>query len=146
MFGSRYPYGYSTPVRAARVFPSSIEPCQNSARNVTRSTAQILRHELERGAAISEQVLAGKIGWEALFELADEKAQSDWFLVLTASSENKDNLEACCGWLEGHAIGLVIALEQQLNIYVSPWPGIRREENAICVVGVKLGFVSPGAR
>jgi poly(A) polymerase len=118
---------------------TSIEPCQNSARNVTRSTAQILRRELERGAAISEQVLAGFRGWEALFELADEKAQSDWFLVLTATSENNDSLSACCGWLEGHVIGLVIALEQQLNIYVRPWPGIRRGQNAICVVlGLKL--------
>ena len=118
---------------------TSIEPCQNSARNVTRSTAQILRHELERGATISEQVLAGLIGWEALFELADEKVQSDWFLVLTASCENNDRLSACCGWLEGNAIGLVIALEQQLNIYVRPWPGIKRGQNAICVVlGLKL--------
>jgi poly(A) polymerase Pap1 len=118
---------------------TSIEPCQNSARNVTRSTAQILRRELERGVAISEQVLAGKIDWEALFELTDEKAQSDWFLVLTASSENNDSLSACCGWLEGHAIGLVIALEQQLNIYVRPWSGIRRRQNTICVVlGLKL--------
>ncbi|MEW5859786.1 MAG: poly(A) polymerase [Cyanobacteriota bacterium] len=118
---------------------TSIEPCQNSARNVTRSTAQILRRELERGAAISEQVLAGKIGWEALFELADLQAQSDWFLVLTASSENNDSLEACCGWLEGHAIGLVIALEQRLDVCVRPWPGIRRGQNAICVVlGLKL--------
>jgi hypothetical protein len=98
-----------------------------------------LRRELERGAAISEQVSAGKIAWEALFELADEKAQSDWFLVLTASSENNDSLSACCGWLEGHAIGLVIALEQQLNIYVRPWTGIKRGQNAICVVlGLKL--------
>jgi hypothetical protein len=84
-------------------------------------------------------VLAGKIAWEALFELADEKAQSDWLLVLTATSENTDSLEAGCGWLEGHAIGLVIALEQQLNIYVRPWPGIRRGQNASCVVlGLKL--------
>jgi poly(A) polymerase Pap1 len=118
---------------------TSIEPCQNSARNVTRSTAQILRRELERGTAISKQVLAGKIGWEALFELADEKAQSDWFLVLRASSENKDSLSACCGWLEGHAIGLVIALEQRLDVCVRPWPGIKRGQNAICVVlGLKL--------
>ena len=118
---------------------TSIELCQNSARNVTRSTAQILRCELERGAAISEQVLAGKRGWEALFELADLQAQSDWFLVLTASRENKDSLSACCGWLEGHAIGLVIALEQRLDVCIRPWPGIRRGENVICVVlGLKL--------
>jgi hypothetical protein len=118
---------------------TSIEPCQNSARNVTRSTAQILRRELERGVAISEQVLAGLIGWEALFELADEKAQSDWFFVLRASSENNDRLSACCGWLEGHAIRLVIALEQRLDVCIRPWPGIRRGQNAICVVlGLKL--------
>jgi len=98
-----------------------------------------LRCELERGAAISEQVLAGKIAWEALFELADEKAQSDWFLVLTASRENNDRLSACCGWLEGHAIGLTIALEQRFDVCVRPWPGIRRGQNAICVVlGLKL--------
>jgi 2'-5' RNA ligase len=118
---------------------TSIEPCQNSARNVTRSTAQILRRELERGAAISEQMLAGKIGWEALFELVDLQAQSDCFLVLTASRENNDSLEACCGWLEGNAVGLVIALEQRLDVCVRPWPGIRRGQNAICVVlGLKL--------
>jgi poly(A) polymerase len=118
---------------------TSIEPCQNSARNVTRSTAQILRRELERGVAISKQVLAGFRDWEALFELADEKAQSDCFLVLTASRENNDSLSACCGWLEGHAIGLVIALEQRLDVCVRPWPGIRRGQNAICVVlGLKL--------
>ena len=59
--------------------------------------------------------------------------------MLTASCENNDSLSACCGWLEGNAIGLVIALEQQLNIYVRPWPGIKRGQNAICVVlGLKL--------
>jgi hypothetical protein len=98
-----------------------------------------LRRELERGAAISEQVSAGFRGWEALFELVDEKAQSDCFLVLTASRENNNSLSACCGWLEGNAIGLIIALEQRLDVCVRPWPGIRRGENAICVVlGLKL--------
>ncbi|MEQ8997642.1 MAG: poly(A) polymerase [Coleofasciculus sp. B1-GNL1-01] len=113
---------------------TSIEPCQNSARNVTRSTAQILRREFERGAAISEQVLAGKIGWDALFEIADLPTQSDSFLVLTATCDNNDRLSACCGWLEGHAIGLVIALEQQLDLYVRPWTGILKGQNRICAV------------
>ncbi len=118
---------------------TSIEPCQNSARNVTRSTAQILRSELERGAAISAQVLAGNIGWDALFDLADLSAQSDCFLVLTATGENNDRLSACCGWLEGYAIGLIIALEQRLDVYVRPWTGIRRGQNRISVVlGLKV--------
>jgi hypothetical protein len=60
-------------------------------------------------------------------------------LVLTASRENNDSLSACCGWLEGHAIGLVIALEQRLDVCVRPWTGIKRGQNAICVVlGLKL--------
>ncbi|MEQ8975106.1 MAG: hypothetical protein RIE73_32560 [Coleofasciculus sp. C1-SOL-03] len=48
-------------------------------------------------------------------------------------------MRACCGWLEGHAIGLVIALEQRLNIYVRPWTGIQKGQNRISVVlGLKL--------
>jgi hypothetical protein len=84
-------------------------------------------------------VLTGKTSWATLFETANLQAQSDWFLVLTASSEDNDRLEVCCGWLESHAIGLVINLEQQLNVWVRPWTGIRRTQNRSCVVlGLEL--------
>lgn len=50
---------------------TSIEPCQNSAANVSRSTAEILQNEFDRGAKIAEKALAGEIGWESLFEAVE---------------------------------------------------------------------------
>jgi poly(A) polymerase len=113
---------------------TSIAPCQNSTRNVTRSTAEILRRELGRGAEIASQVLTGNTNWTTLFESVDLLGQSNAFLVLTVSSAEVGNLEKCSGWLEGHLIGLVIILEQKLNIYVRPWPGIQKKQNLVIVV------------
>ncbi|GEM_PF-3063917 len=111
-----------------------IEPCQNSARNVCRSTAQILQNEFVRAAKIAEQVLAGDLGWKTLFESIDLQKESELLLFVTAKSEDNESLESCAGWLEGNAIGLVIYLEQQLNASVRPWPGIRREQNRSKIV------------
>ncbi len=117
---------------------TSIAPCHNSTRNVTRSTAEILRRELERGAEIASQVLTGNTTWTTLFESVDLSAQSNAFLVLTVSSEKVGNLEKCGGWIEGHIIGLAINLEQKLNIYVRPWPEIQKRQNLVSVV---LGII-----
>ncbi|MBD1920305.1 DUF504 domain-containing protein [Microcoleus sp. FACHB-831] len=118
---------------------TSIEPCQNSARNVSRSTAEILRREFVRGAEIVERALAGEIGWEMLFESADLKAQSSLFLVLSATIEDSDRSLSACGWLEGRIIGLAINLEQQIDVCVRPWPGIRKDQNKIsAILGLEL--------
>ena len=111
-----------------------IEPCQNSARNVSRSTAQILQNEFVRAAKIAEQVLAGEVAWSSFFDMIDLQKESELLLVVTTISENNESLESCGGWLEGNAIGLVIHLEQQLNASVRPWPGIRREQNRCKIV------------
>ncbi len=129
--------GKQYPVRKSREwFPviTSIEPCHNSTRNVARSTAEILRRELGRGAEIAEEVLAGNTAWATLFESADLPEQSNAFLVLTVSSAEVGELEKCGGWLEGNTIGLAINLEQKLNIHVRPWPGIRRRQNLVSAV------------
>jgi poly(A) polymerase len=129
--------GKQYPVRKSREwFPviTSIEPCHNTTRNVARSTAEILRRELGRGAEIAEEVLAGNTAWATLFESADLPEQSNAFLVLTVSSAEVGELEKCGGWLEGNTIGLAINLEQKLNIHVRPWPGIRRRQNLVSAV------------
>jgi poly(A) polymerase len=113
---------------------TSIAPCQNSTRNVTRSTAEILRRELTRGAEIASEVLAGNTTWTTLFESVDLAEKSNEFLVLTVSSAEVGNLEKCGGWIEGHLIGLAINLEQKLNISVRPWPGIQKRQNLVSVV------------
>lgn len=118
---------------------TSIEPCQNSARNVSRSTAQILRREFVRAAALATRVKAGEIGWEALFEQAELQAESELFLILTAKSQNNQDLETCRSWLEGRIIGLVIDLEHKLDAFVRPWPGMRKEQNTwSAVLGLQL--------
>ena len=129
--------GRQYPVRKSREYLpiiTSIEPCQNSTRNVTKSTAEILRREFERGAEIAKQVWEGETNWLALFESIDLAEESDLFLVLTVTSENRDNLDKSCGWLEGHIIGLAINLEQKLNINVRIWNKIQRGINLARVV------------
>ena len=133
--------GKHYPVRKSREWLpviTSIEPCQNSTRNITRSTAEILRRELGRGAEIAREVLAGNTAWTTLFESVDLLEQSNTFLVLTVSSEEVANLEKFGGWIEGNIIGLVINLEQKLNIAVRPWPEITRRQNLVSIV---LGII-----
>ncbi|NJL69586.1 MAG: hypothetical protein HC894_28835 [Microcoleus sp. SM1_3_4] len=120
---------------------TSIEPCQNSTRNVTRSTAAVVRSELNRGAEIARQVLAENADWAALFEPVDLSVRSQNFLVLTASSEVVDNITECAGWIEGNLIGLAINLEHKLNIDVIPWPEIQIESyRIIAVLGVNCNL------
>ncbi|OUL23549.1 poly(A) polymerase [Nostoc sp. 106C] len=117
---------------------TSIDPCQNTARNVTRSTAQILCHEFARGATLTKQILAGAEKWSSLFEPIDLQQESKIFLILKVSNQDNHELEKCCGILEGYIIGLIIQLEQ-LDIFVRPWTGIQKMENtARLVLGLNL--------
>ncbi|MBD2340262.1 DUF504 domain-containing protein [Calothrix sp. FACHB-156] len=117
---------------------TSIEPCQNTARNVTRSTAQIIRSEFARGATLTGQILAGEEKWTALFEPIELHKESEIFLILKVSNQDKRQLEKCCGILEGYIISLIIQLEQ-LGIFVRPWTGIKKMENTVhLVLGLHL--------
>ena len=117
---------------------TSIDPCQNTARNVTRSTAQIVRSEFARGATLTKRILAGEEKWTALFEPIELQQQSEIFLILKLSNQDASELEKCCGILEGHIIGLIIQLEQ-FGIFVRPWTGIQKMQNtARLVLGLHL--------
>ncbi|WP_339375947.1 poly(A) polymerase [Calothrix sp. NIES-2098] len=117
---------------------TSIEPCQNTARNVTRSTAQILRHEFARGARLTKQILAGEEKWTALFEPIDLHQESEIFLILKVSNQDNRELEKCCGILEGYIIGLIIQLEQ-IGIFVQGRTKIQKMENTVrLVLGLNL--------
>jgi poly(A) polymerase len=106
---------------------TSIPPCQNSARNVTRSTAQILKSEFERGAAIIQKVRENQLTINTLFEPATLETQCELILTLTLTSNHPTALELSAGWLEGHIIGLILDLERQLNLFVRPWPTIQKQ-------------------
>lgn len=69
---------------------TSIEPCQNTARNVTQSTVQILQQEFTRGAVTIEQILVGKLKWDSLFVSTDLHNHSLSCLISTGDDKNQD--------------------------------------------------------
>ncbi|BAY24015.1 RNA 2',3'-cyclic phosphodiesterase [Calothrix sp. NIES-2100] len=117
---------------------TSIEPCHNSARNVTRSTAQIVQNEFARGATLTGRILAGQDKWTALFKPIELHQETETFLILKVGNQDARELEKCCGILEGYIISLIIQLEQ-LGIFVRPWTGIQKMQNtARLVLGLHL--------
>ncbi|WP_228045450.1 MULTISPECIES: poly(A) polymerase [unclassified Tolypothrix] len=117
---------------------TSIEPCQNTARNVTRSTAQIIQSEFARGATLTERILAGEEKWTALFKPIELHQESEIFLILKVSNQDEHELGKCCGILAGYIISLIIQLEQ-LGIFVRPWTGMQKMQNtARLVLGLHL--------
>lgn len=43
-------------------------PQQNSTFNVSISTKRVILNEFERGMAITEEIMMGKVAWDRLFE------------------------------------------------------------------------------
>ncbi|MEO0967646.1 MAG: poly(A) polymerase [Cyanobacteria bacterium J06639_18] len=109
---------------------TSISPCQNTARNVTKSTLNILRSEFMRGADLSKQALIHNENWNLLFDSPDfnsrlKLSESDVLelntLIKLEIRDNRDreNLENRLSLVESQIVGLIIQLEQ-LGIFVRP--------------------------
>ncbi|WP_310481435.1 poly(A) polymerase [Chamaesiphon sp. VAR_48_metabat_403] len=105
---------------------SSIEPCKNTARNITHSTAKILSDEFTRAAEISTSILAGKDTWTSLYEPIDLSMTADTILTIVIVDADKDKLQKSTSSLEAAIIGLIIQLEQ-LDIFVRPNTQIDRQ-------------------
>ncbi len=122
---------------------TSIEPCKNTARNITRSTAQILQSEFTRGA----KMLTNHNSLTSLFEPINLAINSTDLLKITAASQNIQELEICCGILEGCIIALAIQLEQHdIFVRLSPKPEISEHTASIMLflnlpVGCELSLV-----
>jgi poly(A) polymerase len=112
------------------LFPivSSIAPCKNTARNVTRSTCQILQAEFDRGARICEQILAGKSTWKSLYEPTDLSADLNALLTIAIADPVESERLKSSNLLESTIVGLIIQLEQT-GIFVRPHPQIEMIEN-----------------
>ena len=50
------------------------------------------------------------------------------FLLLTIKAKNSNDLEFCAGWLEGNIFGLLLNLEQELNIDLRPNTQIKKQQ------------------
>jgi poly(A) polymerase len=106
---------------------SSIEPCKNTARNITHSTAKILSDEFTRAAEICTNILAGKDTWTSLYEPIDLSTTADTILTISIVDSDKDKCQKSTSSLEAAIIGLIIQLEQ-LGIFVRPNTQIDRQE------------------
>ncbi len=122
------------------LFPivSSIAPCKNTARNITRSTDRILHSEFTRGAEIVAKILTGKDSWLSLYEPVDLSIESNTSLQITITNPDNEKLKESSNILEAYIIGLIIQLEQ-VDIFVRPNPKIDRSENIHkCVLSIEL--------
>ncbi len=103
------------------------EPFENTAYNVTRSTARTLRAEWSRAA---RDPLA------ELFTPVDLRDESERFLVLTLTGEPAVRADLA-GRVEGRIVGLLVDLERRLHLHVRPWPDVfGSEETARMVIGL----------
>ncbi|PCC69260.1 Poly(A) polymerase central domain-containing protein [Nannocystis exedens] len=88
-------------------------PPFNSARHVTRSTLALLHAELRRGHALAS---AGDPAVVAAVDPAGHPRRVELTLVGVAEAPAR-----CVGWLEGHVMGLLLALEDA-GARVRPYP------------------------
>jgi poly(A) polymerase len=111
---------------------SAIEPCKNTARNVTRSTAKILQSEFTRGATITSQIIAGKSDWLSVYTPSNLAGEFANVLAITIAHPDRPELEKSLGILEACIIGLVIQLEQ-LDLFVRPSPRVEHRDRTSTV-------------
>ncbi len=117
---------------------TTIKPYYNSARNVTRSTASILQQELNRGNEILKNQKKGAISWKSLFMAIDTSSTIN--LTINIKAKSLEQLNQACGWVEGHLVGLIIALEQVSNLIIRPYPSIEHKHNKAIL---QLGLLYP---
>ncbi|HNG96596.1 MAG TPA: hypothetical protein PLB32_27580, partial [Acidobacteriota bacterium] len=100
---------------------TSVAPHQNSARNISRSTAQLIKDEFRRG-----RECAADHQWLRLFEPVVQ-AVSGATLNLQYQIEVvvASDFDKVAGWLEGRMFGQILVLEQRCpGVQVRPWPGV----------------------
>ncbi|WP_309739768.1 poly(A) polymerase [Chamaesiphon sp. OTE_20_metabat_361] len=107
---------------------SSIAPCKNTARNVTRSTARIIQAEFDRGAQITAQILAGKSTWKSLYKPIDPVIGMSALLSIAISDPDAIECQKCSDMFESTIVGLTIQLEQ-IGIFVRPIPQVELLEH-----------------
>ncbi len=93
---------------------TSVKPCFNSARNVTRSTFQVMKAELKRANT------AMQTNGITVFE--EQSLPVNQLIQLQAVCRNEEELAEVKGWLEGNVVGLLLALENA-GVSVRPYPG-----------------------
>ncbi|PTL78418.1 poly(A) polymerase [Vitiosangium sp. GDMCC 1.1324] len=99
-------------------------PLRNSARNVSRSTLQVMRDELSRAREVVRRARAeGTVAaWDSLFEPADLESELPVRLVVSVEASSPEAHEAASGWVLGHLTALVYRMEADRRLFARPFP------------------------
>ncbi|CAD5111543.1 unnamed protein product [Dimorphilus gyrociliatus] len=89
-------------------------PQQNLTSAVTKSTRSIILKEMERASEIMEDIVAGKLSWDNLFESFNFFDNYSTFMVVKTSTNMKMNLTKWIDLLESRILVLVKKID---NLY-----------------------------
>ncbi len=101
-------------------------PHRNIARNATRSTREVVRAEAERAHALVREAQLGRAGWGEWLAPVDPRAECPRRVELALEGP-----EAAAGWVDGHVVGLVLALERAGATGLRPFPRRERRPGAL---------------
>jgi poly(A) polymerase len=99
-------------------------PPRNTARNVSRSTLQVLREELAQASKAVQRARAEGTAeaWEALFTPSNLTQELPTRLVVSIEAPTAEAREAAAGWVLGHLTALVYRLEGDRRLFARPFP------------------------
>jgi len=102
-------------------------PQQNSTFNVTQSTLKVMQEEFKSSLAICEEILAGKCGWDRLFEPPNFFGKYRHFIVLEALAASEEDQLQWVGLVESKVRHLISSLEREkislAHVWPKPYPG-----------------------
>jgi len=97
-------------------------PQQNSTFNVSNSTLKVMQGEFDCSMKICEDIVAGKLDWDALFEAPNFFSKYRHFIVLEASSSSEEDQLTWEGLVESKVRHLVANLEREAISLAHVWP------------------------
>jgi len=97
-------------------------PQQNSTFNVSKSTLRVMQEEFQASMAICEEIMAGKAGWEKIFEPPNFFCKYRHFILLEASSSSEEDQLQWEGLVESKIRHLVANLEREAISLAHAWP------------------------
>jgi poly(A) polymerase len=104
-------------------------PPRNTARNVSRSTLQVLREEFAQAHKAVQRARAEGTAkaWEALFTPSRLTQELPTRLIVSIEAPTAEARETAAGWVLGHLTALVYRLEGDRRLFARPLPNKQPE-------------------
>lgn len=111
------------PIETRSLMPIQLpcNPYEYCHSNITRSTYTRIRQEFQRGHMITKNILRTDSSWSMLFELFPYSKSYWWFVKISLSTMNRDDLSNWVGWVKSRFRCLLLKLEE-LEGFCDPNP------------------------